>query len=251
MRDVIVPLARTQSVPIVVSNATGVTQTVRSTIGANPDSPDDGPAAASVPEFPYERVDPLRPSAQTVGRFRFGHRPSRSRPWASCSRPSGSAASPRQVADGRPRRQLPAGPTVGRTEREDENRFISIYGAARFGVDLLEQGWAPASCFLAMLNIFIGLFNLVPLLPLDGGHIAIATYERLQELRKRNGRRHFTDVTRLLPLTYAVVLLLVLIGVSSLYLDIVNPVNAALMADPGSTHQSSNQPPPERGSRAV
>ena len=66
------------------------------------------------------------------------------------------------------------------------------------------------------------MFNLVPLLPLDGGHVAIATYERIRE--GRSGRRYFADLTKLLPLTYAVVVLLVGIFVSSLYLDIVSPI---------------------------
>ena len=74
-----------------------------------------------------------------------------------------------------------------------------------------------------MINIFIGMFNLVPLLPFDGGHVAIAVYEKVQE--KRLGRRrYFTDVSRLLPLTYGVVLVLGMLFVSSLYLDVVNPI---------------------------
>jgi membrane-associated protease RseP (regulator of RpoE activity) len=77
---------------------------------------------------------------------------------------------------------------------------------------------------MAVLNVFIGLFNLVPLLPLDGGHVAIATYERIREIG-RGGRRYFVDVTRLLPVTYAVVTVLVLIGISSIYLDVVNPIS--------------------------
>ncbi len=36
---------------------------------------------------------------------------------------------------------------------------------------------------LAILNIFVGVFNMMPLLPLDGGHAAIAVYERIQEKR--------------------------------------------------------------------
>jgi membrane-associated protease RseP (regulator of RpoE activity) len=62
----------------------------------------------------------------------------------------------------------------------------------------------------------------VPLLPFDGGHLAIAIYERF---RSRKGRRHMADVSRLLPLTYAVVLVLSLIMVSSVYLDIVDPIS--------------------------
>ena len=72
-----------------------------------------------------------------------------------------------------------------------------------------------------LLNIFIGVFNLVPMLPLDGGHVAIATYERL---RSRAGRRYQADVGKMMPLAAAVVIILVLIGISSMYLDIVHPL---------------------------
>ena len=46
---------------------------------------------------------------------------------------------------------------------------------------------------LAVLNVFVGVFNMFPLLPLDGGHAAIATYERVRE---RGGRRYFADVSQ-------------------------------------------------------
>ena len=56
------------------------------------------------------------------------------------------------------------------------------------------------------------IFNMIPLLPFDGGHVAIAVYERL---RSRRGRRYHADVAKLLPLTSAVVVFLVLFGVPS------------------------------------
>jgi membrane-associated protease RseP (regulator of RpoE activity) len=60
------------------------------------------------------------------------------------------------------------------------------------------------------------------MLPLDGGHVAIAVYERI---RSRRGRMYHADVTKLTPVAYAFVLLLGFIVVSSLYLDITHPVN--------------------------
>ena len=75
---------------------------------------------------------------------------------------------------------------------------------------------------LAYLNVFVGVFNLFPLLPLDGGHAAIAMYERVREGRSR--RRYHVDVARLMPLTMAVVALLAFLFLSGLYLDIVRPV---------------------------
>ena len=74
-----------------------------------------------------------------------------------------------------------------------------------------------------MLNVFIGIFNLVPLLPLDGGHVALATYERIREIG-RGGQRYFADVGKALPLVYLVVSVMIFIGLSSLYLDIANPI---------------------------
>jgi membrane-associated protease RseP (regulator of RpoE activity) len=102
----------------------------------------------------------------------------------------------------------------------DPDRVVSIYGAVRLASE--SDGVADVLGFLFAINIFVGIFNLVPLLPLDGGHVAIATYERI---RSRRGRPYHADVSKLMPLTYAVVLLLVLVGVTSLYLDITDPLS--------------------------
>jgi len=75
---------------------------------------------------------------------------------------------------------------------------------------------------LALLNVFVGVFNLFPLLPLDGGHAAVAIYERIRE--GRSGRRYYADMERLAPLTMIVVTLLLFLFMSGLYLDIVRPV---------------------------
>ena len=103
---------------------------------------------------------------------------------------------------------------------DNEDRVVSIYGAVRLASQ--SDGVADVLAFLFAINIFVGIFNLVPLLPLDGGHVAIATYERI---RSRRGRPYHADISKLMPLTYAVVLLLVLVGVTSLYLDITNPLS--------------------------
>ncbi len=103
----------------------------------------------------------------------------------------------------------------------DDNRLVSVFGVARAGADAAGSDMAQVLLLLAIVNLSIGIINLLPLLPFDGGHIAVAVYERI---RSRRGRRHMADVSRLLPLTYAVVLVLGLIMVSSVYLDIVDPV---------------------------
>ncbi len=104
----------------------------------------------------------------------------------------------------------------------DENRILSIYGAARVGAAVTDEGLEGLLGFLVLLNVFVGVFNLVPLLPLDGGHVAVATYERL---RSRHGRPYRADAAKLLPLTYAVFALLVFVGLVALIRDIVDPVD--------------------------
>jgi membrane-associated protease RseP (regulator of RpoE activity) len=69
---------------------------------------------------------------------------------------------------------------------------------------------------LALVNIFVGVLNFVPLYPLDGGHFAVATYERI------TGRE--PNVQRLVPVAAVVFLFLVSIGLVGVYLDIFKPI---------------------------
>ncbi|MDP1821148.1 MAG: site-2 protease family protein [Acidimicrobiales bacterium] len=105
--------------------------------------------------------------------------------------------------------------------RGDEDRLMSMVGVARWGASASEDGVADFLLLLALINVSIGMLNLLPLLPLDGGHAAVAIYERIRSTR---GRRHMADVSRLLPFTYAVMLLGFMIMVSAVYLDIVDPI---------------------------
>ncbi len=106
-------------------------------------------------------------------------------------------------------------------DESEGDRILSIYGAARIGTRFTENGLAELLIFLVMLNVFIGVFNMVPLLPLDGGHVVIAIYERL---RSRNGIAYHSDVAKAIPMIYGVMLVLVLVGVGALYLDITDPI---------------------------
>jgi membrane-associated protease RseP (regulator of RpoE activity) len=101
------------------------------------------------------------------------------------------------------------------------NRPQSIYGAARLAVQGAQAGATQLILVLVTIIVFVGILNLFPLLPLDGGHVVIAVYERI---RSRRGRPYHADVNKLAPITYAFVLLLAFIVVSSLYLDITHPV---------------------------
>ena len=80
---------------------------------------------------------------------------------------------------------------------------------------------------LASLNLFLALFNFVPLLPLDGGHIAGALWEAVRRgwARLRGSPDPgYVDVARMLPVAYGVGALLLVMGVILIYADIVNPV---------------------------
>src|SRR5581483_10202017 len=59
------------------------------------------------------------------------------------------------------------------------NRLLSPVGATRVASQAVSDGWGPVLMFLFAINVFVGIFNMVPLLPLDGGHVAIATYEKI------------------------------------------------------------------------
>ena len=116
---------------------------------------------------------------------------------------------------------------IGGEERDPETP-ISVVGASRVGGEAVELGLPIV--FLALLgglNVFIGVFNLFPLLPLDGGHVAIAWYERARSwLAARRGRPDpgRVDYNKLLPLTYVVLLVFGGLTLLTLTADIVNPI---------------------------
>jgi membrane-associated protease RseP (regulator of RpoE activity) len=110
---------------------------------------------------------------------------------------------------------------------------VSVVGVSRLGGEIAaadEPMEAKIGSFLglaASLNLFLFLFNLLPVLPLDGGHVAAALWE--------GGRRRFAqrrgrpdpgpvDTARLLPITYSVAVVLVTVGVMVIWADIVKPI---------------------------
>lgn len=105
---------------------------------------------------------------------------------------------------------------------EGDQRFISPVGFGVVANQAVNAGWVATFGLLIAINVFVGIFNLIPLLPFDGGHIAIATYEAIASKVKR--RKVVVDVNRLMPLTAAVVGVLGFIFLSSLFLDISRPI---------------------------
>ena len=105
---------------------------------------------------------------------------------------------------------------------------MSVVGASRLGGELVKYDqWASFFMALASLNLFLAGFNLVPLPPLDGGHIAVVLWEKVRDFfRRRRGLAPGgpADYTRLMPLTYAATFVLLLFGVTVIVADVVNPI---------------------------
>jgi len=81
---------------------------------------------------------------------------------------------------------------------------------------------------MASLNIFVGAFNLLPLLPLDGGHIAVVIFERVRAWFARlRGRADpgLVDMTKLVPVSVGVFGILVFFGLILILADLVNPIH--------------------------
>jgi membrane-associated protease RseP (regulator of RpoE activity) len=102
------------------------------------------------------------------------------------------------------------------------DRPLSAIGIVSVIQQLGESGgWEPVLLILATVSIFLGLINLVPLLPFDGGHIAVATYE---EVRGRLARKSYrANINKLIPVTYVVLFVMVCLFLSTSFLDTVAP----------------------------
>jgi membrane-associated protease RseP (regulator of RpoE activity) len=116
----------------------------------------------------------------------------------------------------------------------DPGGFIGVYGASKVSGEIaaapvpLSDRVASIVLLIAGLNLFVGVFNLLPLLPLDGGHIAVVAFESVRDRIKRArgyvGEVKRVDYNRLMPLTFAVVVLFASFTVFLLGADIVNPI---------------------------
>jgi membrane-associated protease RseP (regulator of RpoE activity) len=180
-----------------------------------------------VPVFPTERVGAIgvqmefRQGTQSLGPVEaLGH----------------SVDTMQQVATGiytTFREKLPSITKVYGPERDPEG-FVGVVGAGRISGEVLASDETLAFKVLgffgliAGLNFFVGVFNLLPLLPLDGGHIAVLAFEQARDKVKRlfgyRGPLRRVDLTKLLPLTYAVVVFFAGFTVFLLGADIVNPI---------------------------
>ncbi|MDQ4007713.1 MAG: site-2 protease family protein [Actinomycetota bacterium] len=125
----------------------------------------------------------------------------------------------------------------GGEEREPDSP-VSVVGASRVAGELATTERLDATDkiasvlgLLGIVNLFVALFNFIPLLPLDGGHIAGALWEAVRRgFAKLTGRPDpgYVDVAKLLPVAYVMAGLLLAMGVLLIYADFVNPINLPL-----------------------
>jgi membrane-associated protease RseP (regulator of RpoE activity) len=120
------------------------------------------------------------------------------------------------------------------SEERDPNGIVGIVGAGRISGEAVALENTPVIDrtalvlgLLAGINLFLFLFNLVPLLPLDGGHVAGAIWESIKrgwaKLRKRPDPGP-VDIAKALPLTYAMSIALVLMGAITVVADVIKPI---------------------------
>ena len=119
-------------------------------------------------------------------------------------------------------------------ENPSGGQLIGVVGAAEAtGTEVASNdGWQYKVSFvlllIASLNIFVGAFNLLPLLPLDGGHIAVIIYERIRAwLARLRGRPDpgLADMAKFLPVSFSVFIVLIVFSLALVAANILNPVN--------------------------
>lgn len=132
--------------------------------------------------------------------------------------------------------KIPAlwGQTV-RGEERDANGLVGVVGVARVSGEAIGSGQLSTServatfiLIIASLNIFVGVFNLLPILPLDGGHMALAIADEIRAFFARlrgRPRPAAIDVTVLTPVTMVVFVILACLTLLLLVADVINPVN--------------------------
>jgi membrane-associated protease RseP (regulator of RpoE activity) len=99
----------------------------------------------------------------------------------------------------------------------------SIIGIAHIGAQAEQSNVESVLLLLIAINIVFGILNMLPMIPLDGGHVAIAAYEWI---RTRRGQPYYrADITKLFPVAAVFIGILAFVSLSAMYLDITHPVN--------------------------
>ena len=102
------------------------------------------------------------------------------------------------------------------------DRPSSIIGITNLGSQSLQAGMASVLLLLIAVNLAFALINMFPMIPLDGGHVAIAAYEWI---RTRKGQPYYrADITKLFPVAAVFIAFLGMFVVATMYLDITHPI---------------------------
>jgi membrane-associated protease RseP (regulator of RpoE activity) len=129
--------------------------------------------------------------------------------------PSGLSSIYHQVTNSRAAAQAADHP-------DTSERPVSLIGAGNVGVQALHEGIQSLLGLLIVINIAFALLNMLPIMPFDGGHVAVAIYEWA---RTKKGRPYYqADITKLFPYLAPFLALLVVFAISLLFLDITHPV---------------------------
>jgi len=114
-------------------------------------------------------------------------------------------------------------PAAAQSTTAQTTRPVSIVGVVRLADQAAQSNLSVFLYILITLNIFVGVMNMLPMLPLDGGYVAIATYERIRQRGRRNAP-YRADINKLTPVVFAFVGVLVVLFAFTLYLDIAYPI---------------------------
>ncbi len=102
-------------------------------------------------------------------------------------------------------------------------RPVSLPGIVNLGAQAEQAGVYSVLMLLIAINIVFGILNMLPMIPLDGGHVAIAAYEWI---RTKKGQPYYrADITKLFPVAALFIAFLGLFVVAALYLDITHPLH--------------------------
>ena len=107
---------------------------------------------------------------------------------------------------------------VANGDYERQDRPSSVFGIVDQGGELANQNMWNVVYFMFLINLFLALFNILPLLPLDGGHAAVAIYEGIASKIKK--RPVVANFKKLMPIAVVVVGAFAVLALSSIWLDI-------------------------------
>jgi membrane-associated protease RseP (regulator of RpoE activity) len=130
--------------------------------------------------------------------------------------PSGIAGLWHQVSDPQYAQSVANNPSLS-------PRASSIIGIANIGAQAEQAGLQSLLLLLIAINIVFAILNMLPMIPLDGGHVAVATYEWI---RTKKGQPYYrADITKLFPFAAIFIAILAVITLSAFYLDITHPLH--------------------------